>query len=874
MKYFFYFYKIVFVISSKFNEGKMEKDTFFKLNKFLVFFFLSIFSFNHLFSADGDTVKIQTIQFGQQKSGMYIFPPKSQRFEKILMNYKLKCPCGEWDYIANVFIEQFYAPSFRINWKAQDTASFMLDTAWAYSTHPDGANLVIDSTPLPQELIKFYNDSTYPTKATDSMWVWPTYYKYTFDSHGNKTDSTLVHPDSILYLTKKRVMFSDSVTITDSWEIMRYITPYGNGLSLGNGFTWVIDVSDFEPLLHDTVFVNAPNGQEDLDLSFNFIKGVPPRDVVRIQKVYNVFANYNKYFEKYLPPVPIQFSNEDKMSRLKIIQTGHAMNGYDGCDEFCKKMSYVKINGVQRYNRYIWRDDCGLNPVYPQGGTWNLMRSNWCPGAEVRYYDYELTPFVTPGQTDTVDYDMEYYDAPIQGSGYVNPEWRITAYLITYTEPNFRNDAELLDVVSPNNDPFNNRFNPIANDPVVVIENTGGNPLKSVDINYGIVNDKSATYHWTGDLAITDTAIVRLPYINWGDVDTLQRKFFAEVSNPNDSVDEYAPNNRVETEFDSTPIYRRNLIIEYMTNKYASQQYNYTLRKLDGGFNFYKDNMADSTLYRDTFNLAEGDYEFIFNNVLGYGINYWFMIGQGWGGGYVNFLYEPNGQVIKNFNGDFGLEIFHHFRVAEKPTILTSEDTLNFGNVIVGDSSLISLNIYPANSKGLEVSNLSIVFGTQRGYSVVSTEPQLDSIPVQLDSGMKMTITIKFKPPKTGNMITSLNIYNNDDINSLKQIKLIGTGLDANGVKEFDSENLYLNVNKNPVSNHAEIKYGTGNFATTNTKLILYNSLGQLVRIVHSGLTDIDNSCDLNVSDLSIGVYYLVFSSGKSSITKPVIVVK
>ena len=439
----------------------------------------------YLKSADGDTLKLRTIEFGQTKYGKYIFPPKTERFERILMNYKLKCPCGEWDYIANVFIEHYYAPSFRFNYRAVDTARFMLDTSWTYSARLEGNNVIIDSIPKQQVLIKFYNDTINPTRATDSMWVWQQYYKYTFDGQGNKTDSSLVPADSILYLTKKRVYFSDSVTITERYEIFRYITPYGNGLSLGEGFNWIIDITDFEPLLHDTVFINAPNGQEALELTFDFIKGVPTRDVIRLEKLYDVFANYNKNFELSVPAKQVNFSNEDKMARLKIIQTGHAMNEYDGCSEFCRKQAFVKVNGTQRYDNFIWRDDCGRNPVYPQGGTWNLMRSNWCPGAEVRYYDYELSPYITPGQPASIDYDMEYYDAPVQGSGYVNPEWRITGYVITYSNPNFNNDAALVNIISPNDNQFYNRFNPIANGPVVIIKNTGGIPLTSLDIEYG-----------------------------------------------------------------------------------------------------------------------------------------------------------------------------------------------------------------------------------------------------------------------------------------------------------------------------------------------------------------------------------------------------
>ncbi|MBI5324640.1 MAG: T9SS type A sorting domain-containing protein [Ignavibacteriae bacterium] len=848
----------------------MKKGILIKL--YIVFLTLLILLPLLLSAADGDTLKLRTIEFGQTKNGKYIFPPATERFERILMNYKLKCPCGEWDYIANVFVEQYYAPSFRINYRTQDTARFMLDTSWNYTSGIVGSNLVIDSTPKTQVLLKFYNDQDYPTKTTDSMWVWQEYYTYTFDAQGNKTDSTLVQADSTIYLTRKRVYFSDSVTITDRFEIMRYITPYGNGLSLGAGFNWVIDISDFEPFLHDTVFINAPNGQEALELTFDFIKGVPPRDVVRLERIYDVFANYNKNFELRVPPKQVQFTNDDKMARLKIIQTGHAMNVYDGCSEFCRKQAFVKINGTQRYDNFIWRDDCGRNPVYPQNGTWNLMRSNWCPGAEVRYYDYELTPYITPGQASTIDYDMEYYDAPIVGSGYVNPEWRITGYIITYSSPNFSNDAALVNIIAPNNNPFYRRFNPIANNPRIIIKNNGGNLLTSLDIDYGIINGNTASYHWTGNLKITDTAIVTLPNFDWGDLSNPDRKFFAEVSNPNGAIDEYLPNNRVETGFNLTPIYYNDLIIEYKTNKYAKEQYNYTLRKLDGTLINFRDNMEDYTLYRDTFNLEDGEYEFIFRNVEGYGINHWFFRdNQGWGAGYVNLINRGN---VIDFNDDFGTEIFHQFRVAPKPGILVSIDTLKFGNVKVGESKFLSFDIYPVNSKGVDISRLQIIFGDKKGYFISSTEPPLGVDPIHIDSGSVMTVTIEFKPPKEGIQNSTLNIINNDDLNSTYTVKLTGFGTDPNSVRTNSDELLILEISQNPISTNAEIKFGNDNFVSSKARLVLYNSLGQLVKLLYDGLLDDIHSLNLSADGIDSGIYYMALTMDGKTLTKPVVVVK
>lgn len=176
---------------------------------------------------------------------------------------------------------------------------------------------------------------------------------------------------------------------------MRYITPYGIGLNLGSGFTWIMDVSDFKPLLSERVYIDALNQQEELELTFDFIEGIPEREVKRVEKLWtNDRIVYDKNFENIVAPRQIVLNPDEQMARLKIIQTGHGFGGNkDNCCEFSRKTGYVKINDTIRYSKEIWRK-CAENPVFSQGGTWLFNRTNWCPGAEVQPYDYELTPFI------------------------------------------------------------------------------------------------------------------------------------------------------------------------------------------------------------------------------------------------------------------------------------------------------------------------------------------------------------------------------------------------------------------------------------------------------------------------------------------------
>jgi hypothetical protein len=62
----------------------------------------------------GDTIRVKTLTFDDitKRSGTWAFPPK-QRYEKVLMEYTLKCDprttqdrfdCGEWDYLTYTFV--------------------------------------------------------------------------------------------------------------------------------------------------------------------------------------------------------------------------------------------------------------------------------------------------------------------------------------------------------------------------------------------------------------------------------------------------------------------------------------------------------------------------------------------------------------------------------------------------------------------------------------------------------------------------------------------------------------------------------------------------------------------------------------------------
>ena len=115
----------------------------------------------------------------------------------------------------------------------------------------------------------------YKLKCTDGNnpkcgeWYYLTYtYLY---QKTNKTDSSISKIDTS-FNSDSTIKSIDTTwkkfPHTERFELGRYITPYGINLDLGQGFTWVYDVSDYAPLLHDSVHLSAGNWQEYLDLKF------------------------------------------------------------------------------------------------------------------------------------------------------------------------------------------------------------------------------------------------------------------------------------------------------------------------------------------------------------------------------------------------------------------------------------------------------------------------------------------------------------------------------------------------------------------------------------------------------------------------------
>ncbi len=543
----------------------------------------------------------------------------------------------------------------------------------------------IDTLAKSPIMIVLFGDTVHPYLPTDTLAKYPAWYSnYHYNPQGRPMDSTLVTPDGMMR-RRDYTYYGKPFETLERYELARYITPYGNNLSLGDGWTWVFDLTDYAPLLSDSVHLSAGNWQELLDMKFRMIEGTPPRDVLGIKNIYTGNHGYADASQHNLPPVTVKIDTNVRNARLKMRITGHGFGGNLDCSEFCPRKNELKINGQHAYDHLVWRADCGLNPLYPQGGTWLYDRAEWCPGAEVRTKNFELSRLLIPGDSLTIDYDLEPgYVWNGQGSW---PYYAIESQLITYGRPNFRLDAALEEVLSPNNDKLYNRYNPLCGRPLIAIKNNGSDTLKSLTIEFGPAGGTQQSFAWKGSLAYQDTTRILLPAIDWTGWTGGDNRFLFHVSQPNGGTDEFAANDAMSAPFVIPPTYENQFVFRFKSNHMAGSL-SWILTDQDGTVLRQNGPLENNTIYSDTFNLSKGCYRMIIRNAEGEGLNYWANMppyGNGTSG-YAQ-IKSMTGQIIKSFQGDFGREIAQSFTVGM--TIDVPE--LNPGGYV---------NIYPNPTKG------------------------------------------------------------------------------------------------------------------------------------------------------------------------------
>ena len=487
-------------------------------------------------------------------------------------------------------------------------------------------------------------------------------------------------------------------------EIVSLVTPFGIGLDFGvDGESWFFDLTDFTPILNGDKRVLITLGgqfQTELDLEFLFIVGTPPRDVLQFDQIWQ--GSNRTGGNPGIPVVeilddlvyaPLEMPLVAGASEFKLRSsiTGHGTLG-----EFPQNGGLVEhIISIDGQEQFVWDifRECGLNPIFPQGGTWLFNRNGWCPSRPTLITEQDLTPFVSAGSMLNIDYTTSIPPGGINN----NYRYHAAHQVVAYGPPNFNQDAAVVQIAAPNNTADFRRVGNSCGAPMITIRNTGATSLTSLTITYWLNESITPqTFEWSGNLAFMEEAQVELPAVEelWFDIQNANNRFNVEVSNPNGGADDYSFNNIMSSTIDVPIVIPNDMAVFIRTNN-AFTQNSYTLFDGDGNIIGSNDLPTANTNFIDDYSLEDGCYRLVIEDTAGDGLSHFASTAQG--NGFARIVNPGNTGIIEILEDDFGSELGFSFTT----DFLLSTEDLEFAT---------SIKLYPnptSNFATIEANDLS-----------------------------------------------------------------------------------------------------------------------------------------------------------------------
>ena len=488
-------------------------------------------------------------------------------------------------------------------------------------------------------------------------------------------------------------------------ELVSFVTPYGINLDFGlEGKSWYFDMTDYVSILKGNKRIQMTLGgqnQEEMDLEFIYTVGTPPRDVVQFDQLWQgtnrigiaqigQIASNAKF-----PRMLYDLSPDAETFQVKSSITGHGSEGEFGQNGGVVTHSLALNTG----NLSSWQitQDCGENPIFPQGGTWVFDRQGWCPGERTRIEVVDFSNDVSPGETVTFDYSTS---APANPAG--DYRYHVAHQVVGYGPANFQQDAALVQIVAPNNSAEFTRVGTICANPQVVLRNTGATVLENATIKYWINGSMSPQiFEWTGNLAFMEEEVVSIsaPRELWFDVRSDNNEFFAEVVNPNSGIDMYPNNNLISSFFDFPKVLPSALEFRVRTNNFPAEN-SYVVLNSANEVVFSNSLPAANTTYTDVLDLGTDCYRIVFSDTGGDGLSFFANAGQGVGSA---ILRDDFRNTIETFEPDFGGSFEYSFTTdfalsAEEIVFLSSIEiypnpTTNFATLMLENTEGVDIEV-------------------------------------------------------------------------------------------------------------------------------------------------------------------------------------
>jgi hypothetical protein len=518
-----------------------------------------------------------------------------------------------------------------------------------------------------------------------------------------------------IFIGRKGGVKGDSL----NYEISRFITPYGFNWNSAQKWKhgWYFDLTDFSSLLHDSVEIiyqhSGYEGNTDrgwtVTMDFVCVKGDPARIPMGLNRLHQLSAPYgdaNNTFASHVTEKSFTMPTGADMAAFKIIQTGHGMDAQENCSEFCSKKRTVKLDNNIISEKNVWRDDCGMNSLYPQAGTWVYDRAGWCPGAPVLPFD--LYTKLASGTQHTFSLDMESYINTTGGSA----NYVLTDYAFFFKDNTKPYDAAIEDILAPSAHLDYLRYNPICSAPLIKVKNMGSETLTAIEFEYGKLGGTLQKIWVPCHILPFESQVLTLESIyNWSGAGNT---FVATITKVNNQQDAYTADNTMYSQITNSTMLPNKIIVVLKTNNAPSQNY-YTITDARGKIIRSKDNFAANTIYRDTVILDNNVcYTFNFMDdgpasssvpLNKNGLEWWADKAQG--SGYLQLRNGNNNAMLKSFNADFGTQAKLDFHT-----------TYTMGNepVINASTNSIQVDVMPNPAAGL--STVYLDFADQGAYQL------------------------------------------------------------------------------------------------------------------------------------------------------------
>ena len=668
------------------------------------FIIISMIIYGQTFAEDTTWVKVHDATdmtwYGHYKQWGE-FPDGSENYRKVMLHYTMGCAstgCSGWDYTTHITLRHktgkydstlVLAPSFTVNGVTQDSLEYANQPTFTLQFDSAGVDTIYNDSIV----VISYNNPTDPWLATDTSYVFAAnYFYFQFDSLGNQSDSLWVSADNVIYLSNTNTY--NVYEIIEEYELGRAITPYGTYMnptnsSYGtNGYTedwqhvFSYDITDFAHLLVDSVEIDAFYSGWSSGFSattdFEFIEGIPARNVLAVNNVYKNAASSYSYssssdFEtNQMPAKKLPTLSNAEEFEFRFTPSGHGQAG-----EFTPGIHYyLNVNGTSVGSNEMWKDDCGLNAVWPQGGTWIFDRANWCPGEAVPTFYHDITSQIIPGDSALFDVDFTSFN-PTSGASY-----SCALQFFQYEAANFSLNAEIVDIISPSTKDIHSRFNPVCGNPKIKIKNLGTTTLNTLDIEYEMEGGSTETFNWTGNLDYLKSEEVTLPSFLFNGSDNI---FNVRISNPNGGVDEQKENDFLSSSFELVPDYPNEFKVVIDANNFGNEN-SWIISDMDGTALYWKFGLTSNQYNIDTVNLPNGCYLFELTDNGKDGLDFWWSNATtGTGSAKFQQVFPPI--ILETFHPDFGSKIIHHFTVGGGVSTIEEEVTKPF-------------NIYPNPTTG------------------------------------------------------------------------------------------------------------------------------------------------------------------------------